>query len=98
MGIRDVKKNKTTKNGSHSASSTTKRKRNVSVYSNLANSHRTKKDAAARKKAEYLATLPKHPIKRFFYRLHPKRVAKFWFSKDGLKAGLKIAGFAAVFK
>lgn len=88
-----MKRNKTTKSGSHNAGSTTKRKRNISVYSNLANTRRTKKDAAARKKAEFLATLPKHPVKRILYRLHPKRVIKFWFSKDGLRAALKILGF-----
>ena len=66
--------------------------RKVSVYSNLATKHRTKKDAKARKKAEYLATLPKHPLKRFLYRMHPKRLAKYWFSKQGAITLLKIIG------
>ena len=64
----------------------------VSVYSNLANKRKVKKDTKARKNAEYLATLPKHPVKRFFYRLHPKRVARYWFSKKGLFMILKILG------
>ena len=64
----------------------------VSVYSNLAHKRQVKKDAKARKKAEYLATLPKHPVKRLLYRLHPKRVAKYWFSKQGLFMLLKISG------
>ncbi|NCU37465.1 penicillin-binding protein [Candidatus Saccharibacteria bacterium] len=66
--------------------------RRVSVYSNLATKRRTKKDAKSRKKAEYLASLPKHPLKRIAYRLHPKRVAKFWFSKQGLMLLLKGTG------
>lgn len=66
--------------------------RKLSVYSNLAHKRKTKKDASARKRAEYLATLPKHPVKRFFYRLHPKRVAKYWFSKRGAFMALKILG------
>lgn len=71
--------------------------RSVSVYSNLAAKRRTKKDSVARKKAEYLATLPKHPVKRLLYRLHPKRLAAFWFSKRGLFAALKGIGvFVAV--
>lgn len=70
--------------------------RKVSVYSNLATKRRTKKDTKARKKAEYLATLPKHPIKRLLYRLHPKRVAKFWFSKQGLFTLLKGLGVGIV--
>ncbi len=70
--------------------------RKLSVYSNLAHKRKTKKDAASRKHAEYLASLPKHPVKRFFYRLHPKRVAKYWFSKRGFFMGLKIFGIAVL--
>lgn len=66
--------------------------RKMSVYSNLAKKRRLKKDAAARKKAEYLATLPKQPVLRLLYRMHPKRVFRFWFSKKGLIFGLKLAG------
>ena len=64
----------------------------MSVYSNLAHKRRIKKDAASRKKAEYLATLPKHPLQRTLYRMHPKRVFKFWFSKQGAIFALKLAG------
>ncbi len=64
----------------------------LNVYANLSHRRRTKKDAAARRRAEYLATLPKHPLKRMLYRLHPKRVAAYWFSKRGLFMGLKIIG------
>ncbi len=70
--------------------------RGVRVYSNLVSKRRTKKDAKARRKAEYLATLPKHPLKRFFYRLHPKRMAKYWFSKRGAFTLLKGAGVLTV--
>lgn len=73
-----------------------KQSRGVHVYSNLASRRRTKKDAKARKKAEYLATLPKHPFKRLVYRLHPRRVAKYWFSKQGLFTLLKGAGVLVV--
>mgnify|MGYP002078911459 CR=1 FL=1 len=66
--------------------------RKLNVYSNLAHKRKTKKDVAARKRAEYLATLPKHPVKRFFFHLHPKRVLKYWFSKRGFFMGLKIFG------
>lgn len=70
--------------------------RKLSVYSNLAHKRRTKKDAHARKKAEYLATLPKHPVKRFLARMHPKRVAGYWFSKKGALMLAKIAGVSAI--
>lgn len=70
--------------------------RKLSVYSNLAHKHRTKKDAHARKKAEYLATLPKHPVKRLLARMHPTRVAGFWLSKKGGMMLLKVAGVSAL--
>ena len=39
-----------------------------------------------------MADLPKNPIKRFFYHLHPKRVKNFIFSKRGALAILKFLG------
>jgi penicillin-binding protein 1A len=66
--------------------------RNMSVYSNLTQKRKTKKDAEARKKAEYLASLPKHPVKRMLYRLHPRRVLRYWLSKKGAFMALKILG------
>jgi membrane peptidoglycan carboxypeptidase len=71
--------------------------RKLNVYSNLSHKRRTKKDATARKKAEYLASLPKHPVKRFIYRLHPKRFWGYWFSKKGAIMALKIAGVGILF-
>lgn len=68
----------------------------MSVYANLAHKRKTKKDASSRKRAEYLATLPKHPVKRFFYRLHPKRFFGYWFSKRGLLMMGKIVGVGAL--
>lgn len=68
----------------------------MSVYANLAHKRQTKKDKVSREKAEYLASLPKHPVKRFFYRLHPKRVFKYWFSKRGVMMTLKIFGVMVV--
>ncbi|HMS30810.1 MAG TPA: transglycosylase domain-containing protein [Candidatus Saccharibacteria bacterium] len=63
-----------------------------SVYSNLTNQKRTKADAKSRKKAEFLATLPKSRVKRIAYRLHPRRFFKYWFSKQGFIMMLKLAG------
>lgn len=68
-------------------------KRKVNLYTNLSYKRKAKKEAEARRKAEDLATLPKEPVKRFFARLHPKRVFKWWFSWRGQKAILKF--FAA---
>ena len=53
---------------------------------------RAKKDAKSKRKAQYLATLPKSRIKRLFYRVHPRRLYKYWFSRDGLIMALKLTG------
>ncbi len=65
----------------------------VSVYRNLINIKQSRKDKKAQakklanqKRAEELAKMPKNPIKRFFYRLHPKRVLRFIFSMRFVKA------------
>lgn len=68
----------------------------LTLYSNLLSSRKVKKDAALKKYAQYLASLPKHPIKRFVYRLHPKRVIRYWFSKRGFVTTLKIASVIAL--
>lgn len=70
--------------------------RKLSLYSNLTQKRKRNKDRNARQKAEYLASLPKHPVKRFFYRLHPKRLANYWFSKRGAFMALKIVGISVV--
>lgn len=64
-------------------------KTNMNLYSSLSYKHHAKKEATARRRAEDLAKLPKEPVKRFFARLHPKRVFKWWFSWRGQKAILK---------
>lgn len=68
-------------------------KKNMNLYTSLAYKRRAKKEAESRRRAEDLAKLPKEPVKRFFARLHPKRVFKWWFSWRGQKAILKF--FAA---
>ena len=63
----------------------------LKLYANLTSQFKKgKKPAKTRKKAEKRANLPKDPIKRFFYRLHPKRLKQYWFSKRGAKMLLKI--------
>lgn len=70
--------------------------RRLNVYANLSHARKTKKDRHARRKAEYLASLPKHPVKRTVYRMHPKRVVGFWFSRQGGMMALKVFGVAVL--
>ena len=85
--------NKKKATSSQTISKKTTKKANMSLYSSLAYKRRAKKETNARRRAEDLAKLPKEPVKRFFARLHPKRVFKWWFSWRGQKAILKF--FAA---
>ena len=62
------------------------------MYSNLSHTRKAKKDALAKKNAQYLASLPKNPIKRFFYKLGPKHFAHTWLNKQGGLRALKILG------
>ncbi len=87
------KKTKSTKTPKKSLKKTAKK--NLNLYSSLAYNYRAKKENSSRRRAEELAKLPKEPVKRFFARLHPKRVFKWWFSWHGQKAILKF--FAACF-
>ncbi len=54
------------------------------------------REARARRRAAYLGTLPKNPFKRFLFRLHPRELARFWFSRDGAIMALKIVGIGIV--
>ncbi|MDB5182874.1 MAG: hypothetical protein JWO47_658 [Candidatus Saccharibacteria bacterium] len=58
-----------------------------------------RRDRKELRKAEMLRDMPKGRIKRILYRLQPKRLYRYWFSKQGLIMGLKLVGlgFIAVF-
>lgn len=71
---------------------TTKSGKSIKINRSFADGIRARKDARARKRAAYLSTLPKNRWKRLAYRLHPKRVAKYWFSREGGIMALKLLG------
>lgn len=50
------------------------------------------KESKARRKVQRMQDLPKSRIKRFFWRLRPKHLAAYWFSRDGAITALKVAG------
>src|ERR1051326_820193 len=54
-------------------------------YSNL-------KQAKSLRKVNRLQGLPKSRLKRVLWRLEPKRLAAYWFSRDGGIMALKILG------
>src|SRR5688572_24249528 len=71
---------------------TTRSGSNIRVNRNFTDRAKAKRDMRARKKAEYLATLPKSRVKRILYRLEPRRVARYWFSREGAIMALKLTG------
>lgn len=68
------------------------RRQDVKLHQHLMARYNAKKEVRMRRKAEYYATLPKGRLKRTLYRMHPKRVARFVFSRDGLILGLRVFG------
>jgi penicillin-binding protein 1A len=65
---------------------------------NISQKVKVHRDARARKRAEYLSTLPKNPVKRFFYRLSPRNLSRYFTTRDGAISLLKALGIGlAVF-
>lgn len=68
----------------------------IRLHQSLSDRLRGSKLARDARRATYLSTLPKNPLLRFLYRLHPKRVAQFWFSSEGALMALKVVGVGIV--
>lgn len=76
-------------------------KSKISVYRNLSantptndrkNKRALKKAEQTRRRVEELASMPKEPLKRFLWKLHPKRVFRAVFSKRGAINFLRFCG------
>ncbi len=74
----------------------TKSGKTLKLNRNFSDRHRASKSERAEKRALHLATLPKNRWKRLAYRLHPKRLAAYWFSREGAIMALKITGIGIV--
>lgn len=70
----------------------TKKGNSIKLHNNFQSRRKAKKDARARAKAAYLATMPRNKLKRIVYRMHPKRAAQYWFSREGGLMTLKLSG------
>jgi membrane peptidoglycan carboxypeptidase len=75
---------------------TTKSGNSIKINHSLSDRAKARKAARAAEKAAYLATLPKDRWKRILYRLHPKRVVRYWFSRQGGLMALKLIGISIV--
>jgi membrane peptidoglycan carboxypeptidase len=74
----------------------TKSGKTIKINQTLSDKSRQRREAKSLRKTERLKGMPKGRIKRVFFRLHPKRLYKYWFSRDGVLMGLKITGIGLV--
>jgi penicillin-binding protein 1A len=75
---------------------TTKSGTDIRVNRSFADRRRAHKDAVARQRAARLSSLPQNRFKRILYSMHPKRLAAYWFSREGAIMALKITGVGIV--
>jgi membrane peptidoglycan carboxypeptidase len=75
---------------------TTKSGKTIKLNQTVGDRRHARKLARATSKATYLSTLPKDRWQRLMYRMHPKRVAAYWFSREGAIMALKIVGVGIV--
>ncbi len=75
---------------------TTRSGKTIKLNRSLSDRIKARKAALSADRAAYLATMPKDRWRRILFRLHPKRLAAFWFSRQGGIAALKIIGAAIV--
>ncbi|MDQ2973453.1 MAG: transglycosylase domain-containing protein [bacterium] len=75
---------------------TTKSGKTIKLNRTLLERTKARHEAKALRKAERMRGMPKSRVKRVLYRLHPKRLYKYWFSRDGAIMALKLGGIAIV--
>lgn len=76
----------------HKNTFTTRSGKSIKVNQSITQKLKQRKDAKALKKAKRLSGMPKSRIKRMAYRMHPKRLAAYWFSREGGLMAMKLLG------
>lgn len=71
---------------------TTKSGNTIKINRNLVDRLKARKARFEQSRAERLAGMPKSRFKRVFWRMHPKRMYKYWFSREGGIMALKLFG------
>jgi penicillin-binding protein 1A len=99
--MNDIKKRPTARRGrnpSRKSKNTfiTKSGQTIKLNRSLVDRVKAHREDLARQRAERLAGMPKGRLKRFFYRLQPKRLYHYWFSREGGIMALKIAGIGII--
>ena len=70
--------------------------KSLQIHRSISDRWKTHKFARSTRRATYLSTLPKEKWKRWLYRLQPRRLAKYWFSREGAIMALKVTGIGIV--
>jgi membrane peptidoglycan carboxypeptidase len=73
-------------------SHTTRSGKSIAVNRTLSDRRKARKSTQAQLKSERLATMPAGRFKRLLWRLQPKRMWKYWTSREGMIMGLKLSG------
>jgi membrane peptidoglycan carboxypeptidase len=73
---------------------TTRSGKVLKINRSLGERYSVMKQAKSLRKVNRMRGLPKSRIKRWAWRLHPKRLFAYWFSHDGAIMALKIVGIA----
>ena len=70
----------------------TKSGKTIKLNRTMTEKSKARRDAKALRKSERLKNMPKGRFKRILFKLHPKQLYKYWFSRDGLYMALKLTG------
>ncbi|HSX46991.1 MAG TPA: biosynthetic peptidoglycan transglycosylase, partial [Patescibacteria group bacterium] len=68
----------------------------IKINRSIGDKIKAKRAAYAQHRAERLAGMPKGRLQRFIYRMHPQRLYKYWFSREGGIMALKILGISTL--
>ncbi len=74
----------------------TKSGQTIKINRSIGDKIRAKRASYAQNRAQRLAGMPKGRINRFFYRMQPKRLYKYWFSREGGIMALKLFGISSL--
>lgn len=74
----------------------TKSGQSIKINRSLKERLMASRDARAARRAQRLVGLPKSRFKRILYHMQPKRVYRYWFSRDGAIMALKITGVGII--
>src|SRR5688572_23547452 len=74
----------------------TKSGQTIKINRSIGDKIRAKRANYAHRRAERLAGMPKGRVERFLYRLQPKRLYHYWFSREGGIMALKLFGIGAL--